>query len=77
MQLAVYVFYELIIRLQELDPAIGEYRSFKKTGEGVTLNTTTSSMDVLAHLVAMQFSTPALITSAELLNILETFRIHT
>ncbi|RZK69077.1 MAG: hypothetical protein EOO92_22385 [Pedobacter sp.] len=76
MQLAVYVFYELLIRLQELDPAVGEYSSFKKTDEGVTLNTTTGSMEVLEHLLSMQFNTPALITSAELLNILKTFRLH-
>ena len=74
MQLSVYVFYELLIRLQELEPDIGEYSSYQKMGTMISLRTTTGTMVIPDELIAMQLNTPALITAVDLSALLKSFR---
>jgi len=76
MQVAVYIFYELLIRLQELDPEIGEYSSYKKTSSGISLQTTAGNIDLPDDLVSRQFNNPEFINSSELLSVLHTFKRH-
>ncbi|TDO24287.1 hypothetical protein [Pedobacter duraquae] len=76
MQVAVYIFYELLIRLQELDPEIGEYSSYRKTSSGISLQTTAGHIEVPDDLISRQFNSPEFINSSELLSVLNTFKPH-
>jgi len=74
MQLAVYVIYELLIRVQELNPEAGEYVSYKKISGGVAVRTTTGSIEIPDHLLTEQFNNPASIKEAEILALMESFK---
>ncbi len=77
MQIAVYILYELVIRLQELNPAIGEYVSFKKVEDGILIRTSTGQISVSDHILALQFNDPTAIGQPEILNLLNNFKLST
>lgn len=74
MQLAAYVIYELLIRLQEIDPAVGEYLSYKKISAGIKVQTTGGSLEIPDTLLEQQFHRPEGILAGDLLGILGSFQ---
>ena len=71
MYVAVYVVYELLVRLQGLDPEIGDYVSFSQTRGSVTIRTTRTKITVVEELLERQFADPSGISDSELLDMLE------
>ncbi|RZL13438.1 MAG: hypothetical protein EOO89_17530 [Pedobacter sp.] len=69
-----YVIYELLIRLQALDPAVGEYVSFKKINAGISVQTTTGPLEIPNTLLDLQFNNPAGITDTDLAELLSSLR---
>jgi len=69
-----YVIYELLIRLQALDPAVGEYVSFKKINAGISVQTTTGPLEIPNTLLDLQFNNPAGITDTDLVELLSSLR---
>ncbi len=77
MQIAVYVIYELLVRLQELNPAVGEYISYKKINAGISVQTSTGLVFIPEHLLSTQFNNPAAINPSDLLSLLDSFKLST
>lgn len=69
-----YVIYELLIRLQALDPAVGEYVSFKKINAGISVQTTTGPLEIPNTLLDLQFNNPAGINDTDLVELLSSLR---
>jgi hypothetical protein len=69
-----YVIYELLIRLQELDPAIGEYLSYKKIKAGIAVQTTTGLLEIPDSILDLQFHNPAAIVYSDLLELQSSFQ---
>ncbi|MFP5079713.1 hypothetical protein [Pedobacter sp. JCM 36344] len=67
---STYVIYELLIRLQALDPAVGDYVSFKKIKAGICVMTTTGPLEIPDILLDLQFNNPAKINNEDLLKVL-------
>lgn len=74
MEISHYVFYELLIRLQELNPDVGEYTFSKKTDSGVLLITTSGSVELPEEILYKQFMEPSQISQTELMSLLRCFR---
>lgn len=70
----VYVIYELIIRLQELNPEVGEYINYRDTATGILVRTTSGNIEVPESMLLRQFNDPTSITQHEILNLLDNFR---
>lgn len=75
MQIAVYVIYELLIRVQELNPAVGEYLLNKQTDNGILVRTTGGSIAIPDDILQRQFNDPASISQHEILNLLDGFKL--
>jgi hypothetical protein len=75
MQISVYVIYELLIRLQELNPAVGEYVSNKRSGDGILVRTSSGTIDIPESILSTQFNNPSLITQDEILSLLDRFKL--
>lgn len=75
MEIATYVIYELLIRLQELNPGVGEYVSSKKSASGVLLKTSTGTIDIPEELLNRQFHQPALVSQEEMQSMLQHFKL--
>jgi hypothetical protein len=73
MQLAAYVVYELVIRLQQIDPAVGEYLKYNKVNGGIRVHTTTGFFEIPDTILDLQFHNPDKISAAALKSILESF----
>jgi len=70
MQIATYVIYELLIRIKELNPDIGDFVSCRKTDRGVYVQTTSGHLTIPESLYHQQFEDPAKISATELLAVL-------
>lgn len=75
MQIPVYVIYELLIRLQELNPGVGDYMLNKKTANGILVRTSSGTINLPEEILFRQFNDPASISQLELLTLLESFRL--
>lgn len=71
----VYVIYELIIRLQELNPEIGEYLNYRDTETGILVRTTSGTIELSETMLLRQFNNPTAITQHEILSMLDTLKI--
>ena len=74
MQFPVFIFHELLIRLSELNPAIGRYASSSLDGEMYLLITTNGSLLVPVHMLELQFRDPRLIGPSDLYILAKNFR---
>jgi len=74
MQIAVYVIYELLIRLQDLNPGIGEYISNKKKDENILVRTSTGHLTIPERILQRQFHEPTAISQQEILDVLDNFK---
>ncbi|MCD0488984.1 hypothetical protein LPB86_12155 [Pedobacter sp. MC2016-14] len=62
----IFIFHELVIRLDQVNPGIGRYQYNKQHDESFTLFTGTGSVIVPVHFLKMQFEDPSLINDADL-----------
>lgn len=69
MQIATYVVYELLIRLNELNADVGNFVSCKKTEQGILVQTTSGQLTIPESLYRRQFENPAEISAIELLSL--------
>ena len=70
MQIATYVIYELLIRMKELKPDIGDFVSCKKTENGILVQTTSAPVMIPESIYRQQFENPAAISRMELLSLI-------
>ena len=75
MQISVYVIYELLIRLQELNPAVGDYVSNKRSADGILVRTSSGTIDIPESILSTQFNSPSSITQDEILSLLDRFKL--
>ena len=69
MQIATYVVYELLIRLNELNADVGDFVSCKKTEQGISVQTTSRQLTIPESLYRRQFENTAEISTIELLSL--------
>lgn len=74
MQLAAYVIYELLIRLQEINPEVGEYLTYKKISGGIRVQTTTGNLEMSDTVLDMQFHHPESVANSDLALMIESFK---
>lgn len=72
--LPTYAIVELLIRLENHDPAIGDYKNHTVYDNGVKVKTTRGSITFPESLVLQQFETPEMITDDQLADIALLFR---
>lgn len=70
MQIATYVIYELLIRMKELNPDIGDFISCKRTENGILVKTTSESIIIPENIYQQQFENPSGISKVELLSLI-------
>jgi hypothetical protein len=75
MQISVYVIYELLIRLQELNPGIGEYVSNKRSADGILVRTSSGTIEIPENILSLQFNNPSSIGQHEILGLLDRFKL--
>lgn len=66
MSFPLYIYYEILIRLSDFLPHIGEYLSFQEFEGHYTIKTTTGELMVSEEILTKQFKDPALLTSIDL-----------
>ncbi|TCC88581.1 hypothetical protein EZ428_18240 [Pedobacter frigiditerrae] len=75
MQIAVFIIYEILIRLQELDPDLGEYLMNRKTEDGILVRTSNGSIPIPDSILLRQFNDPKSISQFELQDLLGNFKL--
>ncbi len=71
--LPVYAIVELLIRLTDFEPQIGDYRGHRAVDDQVIVKTTNGSIILSNDLVLRQFHTPENITTDELIRLAASF----
>jgi hypothetical protein len=71
------VIYKLLIRLQELNPAVGQYLLNKQTDIDTLVRTTNESIAIPDDILLRQFNDPASISQHEILNLFDGFKPRT
>ncbi|WP_316828301.1 hypothetical protein [Pedobacter miscanthi] len=74
MNFPLYIYYELLIRLSEIESEIGHYVSSTADHEICIIRTTNGTVKVPVNLVKRQFEDPNLISTEELKVLSKTFR---
>lgn len=72
--LPTYAIIELLVRLEQYNAAIGNYKNHIADDDGVIVKTTRGSIRFPHLLIAQQFETPWLISDVELANTALLFR---
>lgn len=72
-QISAYVIYELLVRLNELDPLVGSYESYQKIKGGVLVYSSGGNLMVPEYLLEQQFRSPDTIQFTELTTVLASF----
>jgi hypothetical protein len=70
----LYIYYELLIRLSEIEAEIGHYVSSTADHEVCIIRTTNGTVKVPANVLKRQFEDPNLIGNEELKLLIKTFR---
>jgi len=74
--LPTYAIVELLIRLSEEYPLIGNYKDHAFHEYGIIVKTTNGHINLPVSLVLQQFNKPGLITKAELNTVANYFKIY-
>ncbi|RZK39818.1 MAG: hypothetical protein EOO90_17180 [Pedobacter sp.] len=74
MNFPAFIFHELIIRLDHINPDIGRYISHTKDDEVFILLTDNGSLIIPEHFLQMQFENPSTINDTDLLILAHNFR---
>lgn len=75
MEIPVYVIYELLIRLNELNTDVGDYISNKKINQGILVRTSTGIIALSDEILSRQFHDPSTISQQEILDLLKGFEL--
>lgn len=76
MKFPIFIFHELVIRLDQANPQIGRYQSHTVADETFTLLTEKGSVIVPAHFLQMQFQDPNLINNTDIAILAQNYKIH-
>ncbi|WP_316846230.1 hypothetical protein [Pedobacter psychrodurus] len=74
MNFPLYIYYELLIRLSEIEAEIGHYVSSTADHEVCIIRTTNGTVKVPVNVLKRQFEDPNLISNEELMLLIKTFR---
>jgi len=72
--LPTYAIVELLMRLGQINPHVGDYKDHTVYTTGVMVKTTNGSITFAKDLIKQQFNDPELIAEAELKNVLQAFK---
>jgi len=70
----MYAIVELLIRLAQINPHIGDYKGHVTRADVVAVKTTKGSIAFLKSLIVQQFEDPELITEADLKQVALAFK---
>jgi len=70
----LYIYYELLIRLSEIESEIGHYVSSTANEEVCILRTTNGTVNVPVNFLKRQFEDPSLINKDELVALSKDFK---
>lgn len=70
----VFVIYELIIRLSEIEPGIGDYISGTHHDEGIIIKLSNGTLFIPDSVLQMQFKDPELLNKTDLLQLLTQYK---
>ena len=76
MNFPLYIYYEILIRLAEIGPNVGEYLSYKHDGDDYLIRTTTGELLVARAVLSKQFEDPNLLSIHELVQLAATFKVR-
>lgn len=74
MNFPLYIYYELLIRLSEIESEIGHYVSSTVNEEVCILRTTNGTVEVPVNFLKRQFEDPNLINKDELVTLSKGFK---
>lgn len=74
MNFPLYIYYELLIRLSEIESEIGHYVSSTVNEEVCILRTTNGTVEVSVNFLKRQFEDPNLINKDELVTLSKGFK---
>ena len=72
--LPTYAIVELLIRLAQLNPHIGDYKGHSTSADNDIVKTTNGKIPLLITLIWQQFEQPDLITEADLKQVILAFQ---
>jgi len=72
--LPTYAIVELLIRLEEFNALIGDYKDHIPHEYGVMVKTTNGHINFSRELIARQFNNPTIITRPELITVAASFK---
>lgn len=75
MKFPLYIYFEILLRLSEFVPNIGNYRSVSEIDGMCLIRTSTGQIEVPKDLLALQFSAPDEISRERLLELGKEFQI--
>jgi hypothetical protein len=67
----LFIFYELLTRIHQIDPSIGTYVSHRYNTTGAVVITSNRTLRIKKSILNRQFKDPELVTVAELALILQ------
>lgn len=67
MPIPIFVIHELLMRIHELDPSIGSYRSHTFNTVGAVIITSTRKVRIRKAILNRQFKDPELVSEKDLL----------
>lgn len=73
MNYPIFIFYELLIRLSEIDPEIGEYLSHNDFDHQFSIRTTNGVLSLPKDVLEKQFNDPEMLTQADLQSVVSNF----
>ncbi len=73
MKLPIFIIYELIIRLQEFHENIGDYEMHYYSDYGLTIKTSSGSININKEIVDKQLLDPSLVSKDELILLANSF----
>ncbi|WP_316833039.1 hypothetical protein [Pedobacter aquatilis] len=75
MKFPLYLYYEILIRLEELVPNIGDYLAAHERENECLIKTTTGQLTVPKTLLMKQFEDPNLIAESEMATLSQNFQL--
>jgi hypothetical protein len=77
MNFPLYLYYEMLIRVSEFQPEVGDYQFVSVSNEIAAIKTTTSELKIANEILLKQFHDPDLISAAEIKQIARNFQLRT
>jgi hypothetical protein len=77
MNFPLYLYYEMLIRVSEFQPEVGDYQFVSITHEIASIKTTTGELKVATEILLKQFHDPDMISAAEIKQLARDFQSRT